>query len=137
MNIWMSVCKKRAKCHYCPEPINSGEYMVVAGFRRGKWYLRHSWHPQCWIDQAIVELERRGPMEETRGRKKMNVPDEVRSARFKIIARRASVIQRLKRAMVKGDLERIEHLAGELEKLKAEIEPLGGVPESWKSAQPT
>ncbi|MFA5353304.1 MAG: hypothetical protein WC291_03670 [Thermodesulfovibrionales bacterium] len=74
-------------------------------------------------------------MEETRGRKKLSLPDTVRVERFKVIARRASVVQRLKRAVAKGDLDRILHLTEMLEELKKEIMPLGGVPESWESKQ--
>ncbi|GAG89138.1 unnamed protein product [marine sediment metagenome] len=120
--------------------------MVVCRYYRAKrgkggsfpgpvWSFFMHFHPQCWIDQAIAALESK-PVVETRGRKKLPMADEVRAARLKILMRRAAVTQRIRIEMAKvageQNIDRIIHLGGELNKLKEEIEPLGGVPESWR-----
>ena len=92
-----------------------------------------NFHPQCWIDRAIAELESRAVVE-TRGRKKLEMTDATKDARTAILRRRASVIQRIKREVESPDgqnVDKIIHLGELLNKLKEEIEPLGGVPESW------
>lgn len=103
--------------------------------RSGKvWWKRRSFHTQCWIDQAVVEIEKR-PVIETRGRKQLAMTDESRAARIAIMRRRGSVIQRIRREMEgsngERNIDRIIHLGGLLNKLKDEIEIHGGVPESW------
>lgn len=144
MNVWMKKCRKQATCKYCPNPIVKGEYMVVCKYYRRtrresggeaqKWKFFMRFHPQCWIDQAIAALEKRGIVE-TRGRKKLEMSDEVRGARLKIMMRRASIVQRIRRELTKPaeeqDMDRVIHLGGMLNKLKEEIEPLGGEPKAW------
>ena len=98
------------------------------------WWKRRSFHPQCWIDQAVAELEKRVVVE-TRGRKKLEMTDATREARTAILRRRGSVVQRIRREVGNGggepNTDNIIHLGGLLNKLKEEIEPFGGVPESW------
>ncbi len=143
MNVWMKVCRKQAKCKYCPEPILNGEYMVVCKYYKNtknsegvsqKWHFIFHFHPQCWIDQAIAALKAR-VIVETRGRKKIGMTDTVRGARLKIMMRRASVTQRIKKEVSMSpdeqNIDRIIHLGSLLNKLREEIEPYGGVPESW------
>lgn len=129
--------RRRIVCRYCEKEILVGEYQVVCQhymkLKTGKvWWFRRSFHPQCWIDQAIADLEKR-PVVETRGRKKMVLADADKSARTAILRRRASVIQRIKRAVGENqNTDKIIHLGEMLNKLKEEIELVGGVPESWK-----
>lgn len=143
MNVWMKVCRQKTNCNYCPNPILKGEYMVVCKwFKRTKdkagtpqtWSFFKRFHPQCWIDQAVVELEKR-PIVETRGRKKLEVTDDTRIARFAILRRRASIIQRIRRETKKPSeeqsIDRLVHLGSMLNDLKVEIEPYGGVPDNW------
>ena len=98
------------------------------------WSFFKRFHPQCWIDQAVAELEKR-PIVETRGRKKLEVTDDTRIARFAILRRRASVIQRIRRETKKPSeeqsIDRLIHLGSMLNDLKVEIEPYGGVPDNW------
>jgi len=146
----MKKCRKQATCKYCPNPIPKGEYMVMVRFYKSVWgpkikemtgtiYQRwaFTWrfHTQCWIDQAIAALEKR-EIVETRGRKKLEMTDEIRAARLKILMRRAAVTQRIRREIAKPaeeqDIDRVIHLGDSLNKLRKEIEQCGGVPESWE-----
>lgn len=87
---------------------------------------------QCWIDQAVAALEKITVVE-TRGRKKVAMPDADREKRTSILRRRASVVQRIRMETEDGkDIDKIIHLGELLNKLKEEIEVVGGVPESWK-----
>lgn len=99
-----------------------------------RWSFFMRFHLQCWIDQAIAALESK-PVIETRGRKKLPMTDDIRAARLKVLMRRAAVTQRIRIELTKPveeqDMDRVIHLGGEINKLKDEIELLGGVPESW------
>jgi len=142
MDVWIRRCRKRSKCNYCPEAITNGSYMVVVKLiywvakddsnRRWIRYLR--FHPQCWIDQAVEKLEKQ-PKIETRGAKRSALSDKDRAARIKILARRASVTQRIRAEISKPkeeqSIDAIIHLGDVLNKLRDEIEPFGGVPKSW------
>lgn len=139
MDIWMRVARKRAKCRWCDKPIETGEYEVVGKLwlrRDGVariWTIMLRWHPQCWIDQAKHKLRERPTIVETRGKKKLPLTDEQRVSRVKILMRRAAVVQRINAEMDNGkkDIDKIIHLGGMLEKLKEEIELVGGIPKSW------
>lgn len=140
MNVWIRKTRKQCTCAYCLKPILKGEYQVVCQhymhLRSGRtWWKRRSFHPQCWIDQAVAEIEKR-PVVETRGRNKLPMADDSRAARTAIMRRRASIIQRIKREVSiteeEQNIDRIIHLGELLNKLKDEIEPYGGVPESWR-----
>lgn len=130
MNVWMRKCRKQAVCRYCKQPILNKDFMVVGQHRKGKWRFNRYWHPECWIIQAKQKVEGK-EYQETRGCKKMEIGEEDRKKRFKILARRASVLQRIKIAVGKEDYVNIVHLGEMLEKLREEIEPLGGIPAAW------
>lgn len=140
MDVWMSRCRKRAKCRHCPEMITKGQYMVVGKLWKRRdgvariWTIYLRWHPQCWIDQAVQKLEKL-PVIETRGRRKSELSDEARAARVKILMRRTAVVQRIRIEMSKPQeeqsIDRIIHLGDMLNGLKDEIELVGGVPKSW------
>ena len=144
MYVWMRKCRRQASCRHCPKPILNGEYMVICryykrtrredGGNNQNWSFTIHFHPQCWIDQAIAALEEK-PIVETRGKKKLSMTDDMREARFAVLRRRGSVLQRIRREIEKSaeeqNTDRIIHLGGLLNQLKEEIEPLGGVPESW------
>ena len=91
-------------------------------------------HPQCWIDQAIASLSSRR-IAETRGRKRLEITDEMREARLKVLRRRAAVVQRIRaevsNPVEKQNVDRIIHLGKAINDLKMEIESLGGAPKSW------
>ena len=133
--------RKQSKCFYCERMIEAGDYQVVCSYFMK---LRHSekiWtktmhfhakNPNCWLDRAIRELELR-PYVERRGRKPDALSDEDRTARLRILRRRSSAMSRL-RAEMEGEvrLYKILHLTEMMEKLKVEIEKVGGVPLKWE-----
>jgi len=137
MDIWATWCKKYVTCYHCKKVINAGEPMVVGKIwkkhgeaTKWSWYIR--WHPSCWMEQAMLSLEKR-PYIPPAGRKPVEMEPEVRKARISILRRRASVVQRLKIETLRPDLDidKIIHLGGLMDKQAKEIEKLGGVPKSW------
>jgi len=142
MDIWLTICRRRAKCTHCPEFIEKGQYIVVGklwarskeeGARR--WTLRFRWHPECWVEQGKMAADRRPLITETRGRKKLDMSEGDKAARRSIIMRRASVMQRIKKEVdlkTQESIDKLIHLGDRLNKLKEEIKQYGGVPKSWE-----
>jgi len=139
MNVWIRKARKRATCSYesCKsKDILNGQYLVVTQWvmavREGrKWYKEKLYHPQCWIDQAVAELEQR-PVVETRGYgKRMAITDKDREQRVRVLRKRAAIVQRVKTACLERKFALIERLTGQLERCKEEIEQYGGVPAKW------
>ena len=148
MNVWVKRTRKRVKCFYCQKYIEIEEYQVSCQYymklkHSDKTWTKvmhfHAQNPNCWLDRAIAELESR-PYVEMRGRRPDALSDSDRLVRQKILRRRASVIQRIDLEMGEresgprrpGRPNKLAHLVDLLEMLKAEIEPFGGVPKSWK-----
>lgn len=140
MNVWVRKTRKKANCYYCGKEIETGTYQIVCQYfmplksSKRVWTKRMLFHAapkNCWLERAIVELESR-PVNETRGRKPIDLSDPIREQRNKVLRRRASVIQRLEREMY-GKMRPVKllHMTQMLENLKVEIEPLGGIPETW------
>ena len=141
MNTWIKQTRKRVKCYYCEQYIEVGEYQVVCAYFMKLKHSEKTWtkamhfhakDPYCWVDRAIVELGTR-PYAESRGRKPDALSDSVKVKRQKILRRRASVMQRIGNEM--GGLmrpDKLSHMVDLLEQLAGEIEPLGGVPASWR-----
>lgn len=130
MNVWMKICRKQSSCRWCPEVIEKKTYMVVTQYYRGKWKIRKNYHPDCWIAQGIAALEKKSFVE-SRGKQRLDITDEQRGKRFRVLARRASVLQRIRKASEEENIEDMIHLGAMLHSLREEIEPYGGAPESW------
>ena len=139
MKVWVRKTRKRSNCFYCGKEIETGTYQIICKYymptRSGKvWWKQMTFHTtpnNCWLDRAIAEIEAH-PKPETRGRVASALSDPVKEQRNKILRRRASVLQRLEKEMC-GRMRPVKllHMTEMLEKLKVEIEPYGGVPESW------
>jgi len=136
VNVWVRLTRKKSPCFYCNKEIETGTYQVVCQYfmpvRGGKvWTKRMLFHPNCWLERAIAELESK-PRLETRGRKANALSDPNKEMRNKILRRRASVVQRLDKEMY-GEMRpaKLSHLTQLIEGLKVEIVSFGGVPESW------
>lgn len=148
IDVWITRCRRRAKCKYCEQTIHNGEFMVVTQtwigrkksedsssrrFRMRRYY--HAINPYCWIDQGIQAVEKK-PKIETRGRKSLAMSHEEQEARNKILRRRAAVVHRItlevEKPVEKQRIDRIITLGGQLESLKEEITAYGGVPKSWE-----
>ena len=100
MNVWIKKTRKRVLCKYCNQYIEVGEYQVICQYFMKLKHSDTTWtkvmhfHPNCWVERAIVELETR-PYSENRGRRPDVLSDETKLARQKILRRRASVMQRI------------------------------------------
>jgi hypothetical protein len=115
--------------------------MQLRGDKPRKWAKVLHWHGKrkrdgqcCWLVQALDALAQR-PFVETRGRKKMVMPKEMRDGRLRCLRRRAKVVQQLKIVMdvptKKRDWDEVIRLGSRLEDIRAEMEKFGGVPKSW------
>ena len=141
MNVWIRKTRKRTTCACgCGKAILNGEFQVVCQWymklKSGRvWQKRKSYKPQHGIDQGIAEVEKRVVVETRGWGSRPRVPDTDKPARFAILRRRGAVVQRIKREVEMQDgersMDRIIHLGEMLNKLRDEIEPLGGVPKSW------
>lgn len=142
MNVWVKQTRKRVLCWHCNQYIEVGEFQVVCVYFMKLKHLDKTWtkamhfhakEPYCWIDRAVVEVGMR-PVSESRGRKSDPINDETKALRQKILRRHGSVMQRMG-AEISGLCRpsKLLHLTELLEKLAMEIEPLGGVPESWRT----
>ena len=150
IDIWVSKCRRTAKCNHCGQDIKLGEPVVRGRLWRQyedrqseakKWVRNFRWHARrstdglcCWIEQALVHLGTQKYVEK-RGRKPLVLSPEVRKARLRLLQRRARVMQQLRLEAEKApevrDIERIITLGGQLTDLQIEIQPIGGVPKSW------
>lgn len=140
MQVEVKVCRMRCKCKFCPEMIETGEVMVNTTWTKkwpdGKmWIGRYHHHIKCWAEEQEIRARSR-PVVETRGRNPSSLDPKTKSLREAVMRRRGAVIQRLKGEMSRPEseisFEHVSHLGDMLEKLKLEIEPLGGVPKSWE-----
>ena len=141
MNVWIRVTRKRAKCNYCSQMIETGEYQVICRYFMKLKHSERTWtkemhfhakDPYCWVERAVAELQTR-PHIENRGKAPLPINDEQRSARKRLLQRRASVIQRINKEMeAQRRPDKLIHLTDLLEKFAVLIEKEGGVPKSWQ-----
>ncbi len=153
MDIWVKRAYRPTKCDYCQQYVATGDYLVCgklwltkseasATLTARKWLLRKYWHLHspdgihCWEEQAKYYIDRKPkPIKSPAGRKKLELTNEDKRARGKILNRRSTITQRIRAEWEKPleliDYDEIVHLGTMLKKCKEEIEPLGGVPKSW------
>ena len=153
MEIYVTICRKTIEyCSYCSEPIELDELIVCGKLWRRKvteegeprrWIANFRWHARrkrdgqnCWIQSAIEFLER-NPVVETRGRKSLQLPEDIKLARLKILRQRARTVARLKELMLDNlvdqrDIDEIIRIGSKIEEMKEKILPLGGLPKSWE-----
>jgi hypothetical protein len=152
VDLWLGTCNKSTECSYCQEPIASGEYAIFGrvwirqtedsdSSTSRRWIKHLRWHAKrasdsqcCWLVGAI-EYESAHPHAETRGRKRLAMPEEYRIKRLKILRQRARLVQQMKflaeAPLDKRDIDRVIKIGGQIEELKVEIETVGGMPVSW------
>lgn len=134
----MTHCRKESKCGFCPEKIKVATPMVVGkmwmkGGKVKRWTLTLRWHPQCWVKQGLLSLEKRpySPAGE-RGRKPLSMSPEDKKERNRILARWASFMFRLREAVDNGETDKVIKIYSAAIKLIDEIEEYGGAPKSWR-----
>ena len=150
MDIWITTCRRTAKCNYCNEDITLNE-PVVRGrlWQRSnenskplRWVKQFRWHAKrvtdsqcCWLAQALDHLSSNPPVEH-RGRKQLDLPAEVRERRLALLRQRARLVQRMKFIVLADiesrDLGKIMIIGNQIEELRAKMIEAGGVPKSWE-----
>lgn len=141
MDVWITHCKRTAKCRWCEQPIIKGEPMVVGKvWRKGnpnerKWNIKLYWHPNCWLAQALDYL-RRTPFVSAggRGRPKLKLSEEDTKTRY-LLLRRKSALEQRRRKLKCVYPDRIlaeARIDARIEELAKEMEEVGGVPRKWK-----
>ncbi len=140
MKTSFSYAKGSGKCSYCPVPIEVGEPVVVGRLpvnNNGKFfYARKRWHPNCFVEQGLQWLSLHPGEPVTKGRPKSvtaTLPVDDKLARLSLLRRHATTSQRLRREMEKEwpNYEVITRLTERLDKLRLEVELVGGAPKSW------
>jgi len=108
-----------------------------------RWMMNFRWHGKrkrdgqnCWMESAIEFLQR-NPVAETRGRKSLQLPEDVKLARLQILRQRARALARLKELMLddlgdQKDIDEIIRIGSRIEGMKERIVSLGGLPKSWE-----
>lgn len=139
MNTWVRKTKRESTCSYCGRPIEVGTWQIICTYfmplKSGKtWTMRMVFHAEpvnCWLERAKAEIESR-PTIENRGRKALELSDDKREMRGKLLRRRTSVMQRLDVEMQERKRsDKLIHLTEELEKIKEQIMEYGGAPKGW------
>jgi hypothetical protein len=108
-----------------------------------RWVKNFRWHAKrnrdgqcCWLVKGLDDFNSR-PYVEKRGRKRLLLPIDVRAKRLGLLRKRARIVQQIRTLMLDDDdidndsLNRCVKLGAQLESLKEEILPYGGVPKSW------
>jgi len=152
MDIHITTCRKTIPaCSYCSETIELGEPMVCGklwqryvekGAEPRRWVRNFRWHAKrkrdsqcCWLAQALENLSQY-PVIETRGRKRLILPKQVKEDRLKILRQRARAVAKLNELMLapldQQDVDKIIKIGSRIEEMKEKISQLGGVPKSWE-----
>lgn len=137
MHIRMAWCKRTATCAHCSEPIVKASAMVYGLTYRQvndrKWRLTYRWHPNCWIAQGMHYLIEHPyePMTGGPGRPSMQLTDDQRTKRMKLLRRYGTIKRNLRRRLNSGQMHRLGDYDQELSDLREAIQHVGGVPKSW------
>lgn len=137
-DVWITWCKRISKCKYCEDFIKVREPVVKCKFwMAGRWSYKISFHPQCYIEQGLARLREKPYeyMKRSTGRPKLAINQEDGRARYLLLRRRASIMQRRRwlAEMLPNEtaMQRLIALDEKLDELKVEMELCGGVPKSW------
>ena len=139
MDVWVTWCKRTAKCRYCDKDIEKATAMVVGKiWRKGsdnrRWNIKLFWHLQCWVTQATEYLVANPYVARGyRGGPKLELSEEDARTRYLLLRRKAELEQR-KRKLVSPYPDRLlvearldEKIVGIME----EIVKVGGIPKKW------
>lgn len=139
MDIWISWCRRTAKCHFCELPITVATPMVKGKLWKKvgeatSWSYRPNWHPQCWIEEGLVYLEQHPYQAKSTGRPKLKLSEADAEQRQTLVRRRSRLIYILREMLTNGkDFEHpsVIKILNRLLKLRIDIELFGGAPRSW------
>lgn len=139
-NVTMSWAQHRALCDWCSKPVNSGEEIIKvffwnAGNPDGKRFynIKKYYHPDCWMEQGREYLRTHPYISSHKGKDRMEITDEQRAQRNKILKRKAAL--ELRKRNITPDNPRAKVIeAGidrQISELVVEIALLGGIPTKW------
>jgi len=157
MDLKVVQLSKDIECYYCHSVIPAQSLAVMGKYQTKdklvqeanppcitkKRLVKLYWHihptaPSCWVQQELANIQSRPlhpRVEQAVGRRPLPLTPAQRFSRHLILCRRARVLQRLHTELENPpevqNLNRIIVLGEQLERLKKEIEPLGGAPNSW------
>lgn len=137
IQIWITWCRRQATCRYCELPIEVGNPLVRGQSRQkaAEWKVKLFWHPECWLKDGLQYLEQHPYSAKSQGRPKLQLDEDSKAARKKLITRRAQILYNIREQLENGETELSESLLVEVSKIVQfyrEIEVLGGAPKSWQ-----
>lgn len=76
MDIWVTWCKRKIICPTCNEEIAVASPIVKSPFK--------SWHPECWLKEALAYLELHPYKTRHKGRPKLKLSAEEKRQRLRL-----------------------------------------------------
>lgn len=132
MDIRLTLCKRRTKCHYCEEHLQSGDEMLIGRYVKlkgeRKWVKRYYWHPICWLNYQRGILDKEPP---SPPHNKLALTDDKKAARLKILRHHAYISYQIRAAQKEGRIHRVAELVLRQAELADKIAQFGGVPKKW------
>ena len=137
MNVWMTWCKKRTKCHYCPEPIEKGTPIVKCRTIKDSDGVKLTYfmyfHPKCWLENGYDYLRQNPYNPGLRGRKRLLLSKEDSEKRYRLLRQHSALRQRLRNITSKyPDYVLVEaRIHARMAELMVQIASVGGIPPKW------
>ena len=129
MHVWLARCGRAKDCFRmtCHDTIKVSEAMVVGRYEGSQTY----WHKECWIEDAEIMLS---PYQAPkRGRHPLDISDEKKAIRNRILRAMASQRFTLKKLISEGRASiTVKRIEIDLQILKLKLEEYGGVPSKWR-----
>jgi len=136
MDVWMTWCRRKAVCKYCGEDIVKATPIVKCKSVRGnttKLTTMMYFHPKCWVENGMDYLEKNPYTSGMRGRKRLELSDEDRRARYLLLRKYAGLKQRLGNIVTKfpDNLEPTLRIEEQMRQIMVDISVVGGIPPKW------
>ena len=134
MDIWITWNKRRATCRFCQKPITVASPMIRGKLWRKsgtatKWSYQYYWHPQCYMEEQMAYLAAHPYQSTHHGRPRLEMDEDTRAKRIKVLRKRATLVYKLKEQLENG--KNVDWIIDKLMEAMIEIEQLGGAPKSW------
>jgi hypothetical protein len=121
---------KSAECKFCTETIITNTPEVVVIFTSDKHTTKKYYHPTCWIQSGLNNLQAKPYIPESR---KVVLTLKQKEDRNTILRRYASLRQRQRKLSKAGLHYEIlyANIEAQIAQLMLDVLPLGGVPKKW------
>lgn len=137
----VSWCNRISTCAYCGEEVEKAAPILVKKVwsSKSKRQYRFSYHLLCWIKETLDYLQQ-FPYEAVARRRLADLTDEDRIMRRKLLARRATIRQRIRGWENHQDqakaIGKIADLMSKEIEIANQISEVGGIPKSWSMTEP-